>query len=194
MSLSASISCSANCRSTVRRGEIVCVVGPSGCGKTTALRVASGLIPPTRGDVAFAGAPIRGPRRDVAIVFQDYAKALLPWRTAAGNVALALEAMGTRRGRAPRPRRRAARSASASPPRRQVPVADVWRHAAKTADRAMSRAGARRADDGRAVRRARRDDAPDAPGRDARDRAEHAARRSSSSPTISRRRSISATA
>jgi NitT/TauT family transport system ATP-binding protein len=34
------------------------------------------------------------PRRDIAIVFQDYGKALLPWRTAAGNVALALEAGG----------------------------------------------------------------------------------------------------
>jgi NitT/TauT family transport system ATP-binding protein len=85
----------------VRRGEIVCVVGPSGCGKTTALRVASGLIRPTRGDVAFAGAPIRGPRRDVAIVFQDYSKALLPWRTAAGNVSLALEAIGTPRAERP---------------------------------------------------------------------------------------------
>jgi NitT/TauT family transport system ATP-binding protein len=81
----------------VRRGEIVCVVGPSGCGKTTALRVASGLIRPTRGDVTFAGVAIKGPRRDVAIVFQDYANALLPWRTAAGNVALALEATGTPR-------------------------------------------------------------------------------------------------
>ena len=79
----------------IRRGEIVCVVGPSGCGKTTALRIAAGLIAPTRGEVAFAGAPMHGPRRDVAIVFQDYRKALLPWRTAAGNVSLALEAMGT---------------------------------------------------------------------------------------------------
>ena len=45
----------------------------------------------------FAGAPVRGPRRDVAIVFQDYSKALLPWRTAEGNVSLALEAMGAPR-------------------------------------------------------------------------------------------------
>ncbi len=80
----------------IRRGEIVVVVGPSGCGKTTALRVAAGLIPPTRGEVAFAGAPIKGPRRDVAVVFQDYSKALLPWRSAAGNVSLALEAMAPR--------------------------------------------------------------------------------------------------
>jgi NitT/TauT family transport system ATP-binding protein len=81
----------------IMRGEIVCLVGPSGCGKTTALRVATGLLAPTAGAVAFDGAPILGPRRDVAIVFQDYGKALLPWRTAAGNVSLALEAAGTPR-------------------------------------------------------------------------------------------------
>jgi NitT/TauT family transport system ATP-binding protein len=87
----------------VARGEIVCVVGPSGCGKTTALRVAAGLLSPTQGEVAFEGAPLRGPRRDVAVVFQDYGKALLPWRTAAGNISLALEAAGApRRQRAPR--------------------------------------------------------------------------------------------
>ncbi len=90
----------------IHAGEIVCIVGPSGCGKTTALRVAAGLIAPTRGEIAFAGAPVRGPRRDVAIVFQDYSKALLPWRTAAGNVSLALEALGT--PRAERPKRIAA--------------------------------------------------------------------------------------
>jgi len=58
----------------IARGEIVCVVGPSGCGKTTALRVAAGLIPPTAGEVVFGGAPVKAPRRDVVIVFQDYAK------------------------------------------------------------------------------------------------------------------------
>jgi NitT/TauT family transport system ATP-binding protein len=78
----------------IRRGEIVCVVGPSGCGKTTALRIAAGLLAPTAGEIVFAGRPLAGPSRDVAIVFQDYGKALLPWRTAAGNVSLALEAAG----------------------------------------------------------------------------------------------------
>lgn len=33
-----------------------------------------------------------GPSRDRAIIFQDYSKALLPWRTVRGNVALSLEA------------------------------------------------------------------------------------------------------
>jgi ABC-type nitrate/sulfonate/bicarbonate transport system ATPase subunit len=83
----------------IRRGEIVCLVGPSGCGKTTALRIATGLLRPSAGTVSFDGAPILGPRRDVAIVFQDYGKALLPWRTAAGNVSLALEAGGVPRAK-----------------------------------------------------------------------------------------------
>lgn len=81
----------------VKRGEIVCVVGPSGCGKTSALRLASGLARPTRGEVLFDGEPVRGPRRDVAIVFQDYSKPLLPWRTAAGDVSLAPGARRARR-------------------------------------------------------------------------------------------------
>jgi len=76
----------------MRRGEFVCVVGPSGCGKTTLLRLLTGLVKPTSGEVRRDGHPVAGPARDVAIVFQDYAKALLPWRTVAGNVSLALEA------------------------------------------------------------------------------------------------------
>jgi NitT/TauT family transport system ATP-binding protein len=40
------------------------------------------------------GKAVRGPARSRAIVFQDYTKALLPWRTVAGNVALGLEACG----------------------------------------------------------------------------------------------------
>jgi NitT/TauT family transport system ATP-binding protein len=78
----------------VRPGEFLCIIGASGCGKTTALRLAAGLYQPTGGSVRFDGQPMRAPRRDIAIVFQDYGKALLPWRTAAGNVSLALEANG----------------------------------------------------------------------------------------------------
>jgi NitT/TauT family transport system ATP-binding protein len=76
----------------VRPGEFLCIVGASGCGKTTALRLAAGLYRPSEGAVTFEGEPMTEPRREVAIVFQDYGKALLPWRTAAGNVSLALEA------------------------------------------------------------------------------------------------------
>ena len=82
----------------VGRGEIVCIIGPSGCGKTTALRMAGGLVRPSAGGVRLLGSPLTAPRQDVAIVFQDYGKALLPWRTAAANVSLALEAAGVPRG------------------------------------------------------------------------------------------------
>jgi NitT/TauT family transport system ATP-binding protein len=78
----------------VKPGEFLCIIGASGCGKTTALRLAAGLYQPTNGAVTFDGKPMLAPRRDIAIVFQDYGKALLPWRTAAGNVSLALEASG----------------------------------------------------------------------------------------------------
>jgi NitT/TauT family transport system ATP-binding protein len=78
----------------VKAGEFLCIIGASGCGKTTALRLAAGLYQPTGGTVTFDGKPMLTPRRDIAIVFQDYGKALLPWRTAAGNVSLALEASG----------------------------------------------------------------------------------------------------
>ncbi len=79
---------------SVPRGQFVCVVGPSGCGKTTLLRMVTGLVAPTSGSVRREGVAVTGATREVAVVFQDYGKALLPWRTAAGNVALALEAIG----------------------------------------------------------------------------------------------------
>ena len=76
----------------VREGEFLCIVGSSGSGKTTLLRVLAGLASLAEGKVLFEGAEISGPSRDRAIIFQDYSKALLPWRTVHGNVALSLEA------------------------------------------------------------------------------------------------------
>lgn len=81
----------------IAEGEFVCVVGASGCGKTTMLRLIAGLHAPTEGVVSYRGQPIARPRPEIAIVFQDYGKALLPWRTVSGNVELALEAAGTPR-------------------------------------------------------------------------------------------------
>ncbi|NTI78466.1 ABC transporter ATP-binding protein [Rhizobium rhizogenes] len=75
-------------------GEFVCVIGPSGCGKTTLLRLLAGLVKPSAGSVTFGNDVMTKPRRDIAIVFQDYGNALLPWRTAAENVSLALETLG----------------------------------------------------------------------------------------------------
>jgi NitT/TauT family transport system ATP-binding protein len=76
----------------VARGEFVCVIGPSGCGKTTLLRAAAGFLQPSGGAVLRRGQVVQAPSREVAFVFQDYGRALLPWRTVAGNIALVLEA------------------------------------------------------------------------------------------------------
>ena len=78
----------------VARGEFICIIGPSGCGKTTLLRAASGLVRPSAGAVRRHSKPVAAPSREVAFVFQDYGRALLPWRSVAGNVSLALEAAG----------------------------------------------------------------------------------------------------
>ena len=77
---------------SVHEKEFVCIVGASGCGKTTLLRLMGGLLTPSKGQVRYRGREVSGPDRELAIVFQDYSKALLPWRTVAGNVELALEA------------------------------------------------------------------------------------------------------
>jgi NitT/TauT family transport system ATP-binding protein len=88
---------------TIGKSEFVCMVGPSGCGKTTMLRMVGGLQTPGVGEVTFAGKRVNGPAREISFMFQDYSKALLPWRTAAGNVSLALEANGVASAqRAPR--------------------------------------------------------------------------------------------
>jgi NitT/TauT family transport system ATP-binding protein len=73
-------------------GSISCVIGPSGCGKTTVLRLVGGFLKATSGSVLVSGQPRTHPTRDVAVVFQDYSRALLPWRDVYGNVSLALEA------------------------------------------------------------------------------------------------------
>ena len=70
-------------------GELVSVVGRSGCGKSTLLRMIAGLLPTTTGTIAIGGAPVAGPRRDVALMFQR--SALLPWRSVLDNVLLPVD-------------------------------------------------------------------------------------------------------
>jgi NitT/TauT family transport system ATP-binding protein len=86
---------------SIQRGEFVCIIGPSGCGKTTLLRAAAGFVQPTGGAVMRHGQAVEGPSREVAFVFQDYGRALLPWRTVEENVSLALEAEGVPRTERP---------------------------------------------------------------------------------------------
>ncbi|MDR1404775.1 MAG: ABC transporter ATP-binding protein [Candidatus Methanoplasma sp.] len=74
---------------SISRGEFHVILGPSGCGKSTFLDLVAGLTTSTDGTILIDGKPVTGPGPDRATVFQQYA--LLPWRTALGNVEFALE-------------------------------------------------------------------------------------------------------
>jgi len=86
---------------TVNNDEFLSIVGPSGCGKSTILRLVSGLLAPSSGSVLLDGTPVQGVPPSVGVMFQS--DAVLPWATAAENVAVALELRGV--GRAERERR-----------------------------------------------------------------------------------------
>src|SRR5689334_12761132 len=77
---------------SVGDGEIVGLLGRSGSGKSTLLRLIAGLSEPSGGAVQFRGAPVEGPVRGIAMVFQSFA--IFPWLTVFENVALGLEAQG----------------------------------------------------------------------------------------------------
>jgi NitT/TauT family transport system ATP-binding protein len=71
------------------RGTFVTIVGPSGCGKSSVLLAIAGLTKPASGRVLVNDAPVSGPGRDRAMVFQEFA--LMPWRTVVENVRFGLE-------------------------------------------------------------------------------------------------------
>jgi NitT/TauT family transport system ATP-binding protein len=73
----------------VEKNEFFSIVGPSGCGKTTLLSLVGGLVQPTRGEVLIGSRVPQVGAPDLGYLFAR--DGLLPWRTAAGNVALPLE-------------------------------------------------------------------------------------------------------
>jgi NitT/TauT family transport system ATP-binding protein len=75
---------------TVEDREFVCVVGPSGCGKTTLLKCVAGLLRPTAGEVLLHGRRVTGPPEEMALVFQEYGRSLMPWTSVRNNVLLPL--------------------------------------------------------------------------------------------------------
>ncbi|MBA2259658.1 MAG: ABC transporter ATP-binding protein, partial [Acidobacteria bacterium] len=76
----------------VEAGECLVLLGPSGCGKTTLLRLLAGLERPDAGTISIGNRVINElppARRDVAMVFQNYA--LYPHLTVRRNIAFPLE-------------------------------------------------------------------------------------------------------
>ncbi|MEO6497166.1 MAG: ABC transporter ATP-binding protein [Solirubrobacteraceae bacterium] len=91
----------------LHRGEITCLVGPSGCGKSTIISLIAGLMAPDAGQVMFDGqdvgdlsdtqrADLRAAR--IGIVLQT--GNLVPFLTAAENVAIAIRLAGAEASRA----------------------------------------------------------------------------------------------
>ncbi|HSF63432.1 MAG TPA: ATP-binding cassette domain-containing protein, partial [Paracoccaceae bacterium] len=74
---------------SVQEGDFISLLGPSGCGKTTALRLISGLMPPTAGRILWEGGMAPG---DLGVVFQE--PTLMPWATVAQNVWLPFRLRG----------------------------------------------------------------------------------------------------
>lgn len=85
---------------SMAEGEILGLLGPSGCGKTTLLRLIAGFEQADSGSLYLGGQAITNPltwppeRRDVGIVFQDYA--LFPHLTVAQNIGFGLQALQRR--------------------------------------------------------------------------------------------------
>ena len=74
---------------SIDQGEFIAVVGPSGCGKSTIMKLVTGLLPATGGEVRVAGEKVTGPIKGVGMAFQN--PTLMPWRTTMNNILLPLE-------------------------------------------------------------------------------------------------------
>jgi len=80
---------------TIPQGEFFSFLGPSGCGKTTILRMISGFIDPSEGEIRLAGRNLAGigpNKRPTALIFQNLA--LFPLMSVADNISYSLRVRG----------------------------------------------------------------------------------------------------
>ncbi|AJY47910.1 ABC transporter ATP-binding protein [Martelella endophytica] len=76
----------------IKEGEFYALLGPSGCGKSTTLRMVAGFVKPTTGRIIVGGqnlTPLPPEKRDIGIVFQNYA--IFPHMSVADNIAFGLK-------------------------------------------------------------------------------------------------------
>lgn len=74
------------------RGDFISLIGPSGCGKSTVLKLMSGLLPLSGGEIVIDGMSPVNAREELFYVFQE--PTLLPWLTVRANVEMPLKIRG----------------------------------------------------------------------------------------------------
>ena len=85
---------------TINDGEFVCLVGPSGSGKSTVLKILTGEVAPTDGNVTVNGFDLTSMRfskmphmrRTLGVIFQDFR--LIEDKSVFENVAFAMRVIG----------------------------------------------------------------------------------------------------
>ncbi len=77
--------------------QFVSLLGPSGCGKSTALKMMSGLLPMTSGQIAWSDRA-KDHSNEISFVFQE--PTLMPWSVVFDNVWLPLRLKGLSKERA----------------------------------------------------------------------------------------------
>jgi NitT/TauT family transport system ATP-binding protein len=94
----------AETRLKVLEGDFIALVGPSGCGKSTILKLVSGLLSPSSGNVLVAGREIGANPVRIGMAYQN--PTLLPWLTVRQNVMLPLKIVQPFRAKWRRKKRR----------------------------------------------------------------------------------------
>ena len=82
----------------VLKGQFISFLGPSGCGKSTVLKMISGLLKPTTGEIVFNNGGYGSEEIEIGYVFQD--ATLMPWATVSENVYLPLRLKGISKSQA----------------------------------------------------------------------------------------------